>query len=169
MKPLLLKLLSFFTILIIGCTCADSDEFDDNAMYPVDSPENLTEFFKKYLPERLSSASEASFRFSGETECLIIDNIDEFERITDGMVEQPQIDFSKYSLIIWQARMSDSGYDYKGQSLSINPETGHIVLNVEYERTGWLNAAMIQYFYNWGVYDKLPENMSISLKINITQ
>ena len=145
-------------LLLLGgnlVACDDSKEPEVVGTPPVAASEEVTAFFTTHLPESSYNCSEVKFNFSeidfGETECFLINSTEEFEAVAPPSVVLPVIDFEKYTLIIGQHLLGESG---------------KMTLNLVYSRMGGASPTVITTFYVWGLYSKLPGS-AIDVKITI--
>lgn len=148
-------------LLLLGggfVACNHSQEPEAIGTPPVSAPTDVSAFFKTYLPPSSSSHPEPAFNFSEidyrDTECFVINSLEEFEIVAPPSVELPVIDFDKYTLIIGQHSLGDPGYTLSKQA--IDTESDEMTLNWLYKRTGGAHPAVVTTFYFWGLYTKLP-------------
>lgn len=154
--PLML-LLSF-----ASCNGVKNEKLD--GITPVTAQEEISSFFSEHLLECSSSGSE--FNFSQKTECVVVNSLDEFRSMVHSSIPLPSIDFSKYSLILWQIQMANPGFKYDSQSISVDDGSNLLILRLTYKRLQGFFPCTIQYFHHWGLYEKLPD-LPVSLMINI--
>ena len=100
--------------------CSDSDEQPTAAGTPPVTPsQDVSDFFDAHL-----SGHETDFNFSYmdcyETECFLINSVEEFRAIAPEPIELPDIDFAKYSLIVGQHVFEEPRYSLESQAV----ETG---------------------------------------------
>lgn len=168
MKPNILTLT--VALLMLGggfVACDDSEEPEAIGTPPVTAPADVSAFFKTYLPPSSYSHSEPAFGFSEidyqDTECFVINSLEEFKAVAPPSVELPGIDFDKYTLIIGQHWMGDPGYSFEKQA--VDTESDKMTLNLVYKRMEGAHPAIVTTFYFWGLYTKLPEK---TLTVNTT-
>lgn len=149
-------------LLLLGggfVACNDSEEPEAIDTPPVTVPTDVSAFFKTYLPPSSYSHPEPEFNFSEidfrDTECFVINSMEEFKAVAPPAVELPVIDFDKYTLIIGQHWMGDPGYTLQKQV--VDTESEKMTLNLVYKRLGGAHPTAMTNFYFWGLYTKLPE------------
>ena len=150
-----------YCVLFLGlfASCAEIKPNDDAGILPVTAPEDVESFFESYLPPSDYSYSNTSFNFGEETECFVINDMDDFKAVAPESVTLPEIDFNKYTLIIGQVVMGNPGYRFVSQSIHTD------TLKVVYKNLGGGSPAMMTYFYFWGLYDKLQNAVNIDVCI----
>lgn len=158
-------------LLMLGgfVACNDSEESEYIGTPPVTASADVSVFFKTHLPSTAGSYSETAFDFSEidyrDIECFVINSMEEFEAVAPPAVELPVIDFDKYTLIIGQHWMGDSGYSFEKQA--VDAESDKMILNLVYKRLSGAHMQTLTIFYFWGLYDKLPEKTLAVNKIII--
>lgn len=145
--------------LALFASCAEIKPNDDAGIFPVSASEDVESFFESYLPPSDYSYSNTSFNFGEETECFVINDMDDFKAVAPESVTLPEIDFDKYTLIIGQVVMGNPGYRFVSQSIHTD------TLKVVYKKLGGASPAMMTYFYFWGLYDKLQNAVNIDVCI----
>ena len=150
-----------YCVLFLGlfASCAEIKPNDDAGIFPVSASEDVESFFESYLPPSDYSYSNTSFNFGEETECFVINDVDDFKAVAPESVTLPEIDFDKYTLIIGQVVMGNPGYRFVSQSIHTD------TLKVVYKKLGGASPAMMTYFYFWGLYDKLQNAVNIDVCI----
>ena len=150
-----------YCVLFLGlfASCAEIKPNDDAGIFPVSASEDVESFFESYLPPSDYSYSNTSFNFGEETECFVINDMDDFKAVAPESVTLPEIDFDKYTLIIGQVVMGNPGYRFVSQSIHTD------TLKVVYKKLGGASPAMMTYFYFWGLYDKLQNAVNIDVCI----
>ena len=143
--------------------CSDSDEQPTAAGTPPVTPsQDVSDFFDAHL-----SGHETDFNFSYmdcyETECFLINSVEEFRAIAPEPIELPDIDFAKYSLIVGQHVFEEPRYSLESQAVETG--TDALTLNLVYSEFCGIAPAMVAPYYFWGLYDKLPE---YEVNVNIT-
>ena len=143
--------------------CSDSDEAPTAAGTPPVAPsQEITDFFDAHL-----SGHSSDFNFSHidcyETECFLINSVEEFRAIAPEPIELPDIDFAKYSLIVGQHVFGEPRYSLESQAVETG--TDALTLNLVYSEFCGIAPAMVAPYYFWGLYDKLPE---YEVNVNIT-
>lgn len=127
---------------------------EDVGILPIsesDMPEEVADFFNKYLPEVSGYHSEYFFIEDRENRCLMINSIDELKMIMYSSVELPAINFDDYTLVIGQYFVGGTGYVNKHNI--VIAEDG-IDLNLSIEKPDGSYAVICPAFY-WGLYPKL--------------
>ena len=109
----------FYCVLFLGlfASCKEIKPNDDAGIFPVSASEDVESFFESYLPPSDYSYSNTSFNFGEETECFVINDVDDFKAVAPESVTLPEIDFDKYTLIIGQVVMGNPGYRFVSQSI----------------------------------------------------
>ena len=150
-----------YCVLFLGlfASCKGSEPTGDAGILPVSAPEDVEFFFESHLPQSDYSHSNTSFNFGEETECFVINDVDDFKAVVPESVTLPEIDFDKYTLIIGQVVMGNPGYLFVSQS--IHSDT----LKVVYKNLGGASPAVITSYYFWGLYDKLPKAVTLDVCI----
>ena len=150
-----------YCVLFLGlfASCAEIKPNDDAGIFPVSASEDVEFFFESYLPPSDYSYSNTSFNFGEETECFVINDMDDFKAVAPESVTLPEIDFDKYTLIIGQVVMGNPGYRFVSQSIHTD------TLKVVYKKLGGASPAIMTSFYFWGLYDKLQNAVNIDVCI----
>ena len=150
-----------YCVLFLGlfASCKGIEPTGDAGILPVSAPEDVEFFFESHLPQSDYSHSNTSFNFGEETECFVINDVDDFKAVVPESVTLPEIDFDKYTLIIGQVVMGNPGYLFVSQS--IHSDT----LKVVYKNLGGASPAVITSYYFWGLYDKLPKAVTLDVCI----
>ena len=151
----------FYCVLFLGlfASCKEIKPNDDAGIFPVSASEDVESFFESYLPPSDYSYSNTSFNFGEETECFVINDVDDFKAVAPESVTLPEIDFDKYTLIIGQVVMGNPGYRFVSQSIHTD------TLKVVYKKLGGASPAIMTSFYFWGLYDKLQNAVNIDVCI----
>ena len=151
----------FYCVLFLGlfASCKEIKPNDDAGIFPVSASEDVEFFFESYLPPSDYSYSNTSFNFGEETECFVINDMDDFKAVAPESVTLPEIDFDKYTLIIGQVVMGNPGYRFVSQSIHTD------TLKVVYKKLGGASPAIMTSFYFWGLYDKLQNAVNIDVCI----
>ena len=150
-----------FCVLFLGlfASCKGIEPTGDAGILPVSAPEDVEFFFESHLPPSDYSHSNTSFNFGEETECFVINDVDDFKAVAPESVTLPEIDFDKYTLIIGQVVMGNPGYRFVSQSIHAD------TLKVVYKNLGGASPARMTSFYFWGLYDKLQKDVYIEVCI----
>lgn len=161
MKLNLLKWAAAAAMLVAGLTaCDDTEEPSIAGTPPITAPTEVSAFFDATLPPRSYSYPGPDFGFGeidwGESECFLINSMEEFEAIAPPSVDLPEIDFGKYTLLIGQCIMGDPGYTLEKQAVDIQPDG--MRWNLAFSQLSGVNPCVETTFYFWGLYAKLPGN-----------
>ena len=165
---------------MVGCLSCKQDQ-DDNIIKPYlsipvsnnyvlrsEQDANIVAFFKEHI-QSFSIIKHLCIFDHGVDDyhcCLVINSMDEFrEALLCLSVELPEIDFSKYTLIIGDQTLPDSRSISK-QDITIMPDK--LVLNIEaivpYGQSVMFLPSIRIY---WGIYPKLPDkDIEINLILN---
>ena len=156
----MLSLLAMIAIVFIGCSNDDEVTPMPESVVPVICNESISVFFEQYLPK--DGHSEVFFTDVPENEetCMVIDNKDELRSAYNGDKELPEIDFSKYSLVIGKLYVA-AGLYVKEQAMQYDSPTT-LSIFLETDERGYI-AIMMDIYY-WGVYPKLPSKNLIIRK-----
>ena len=151
-----------YCVLFLGlfASCQRIDPTGDVGILPVTASEEVKLFFESYLPPS-DSYSDTNFNLGEETECFVINDVDDFNAVAPESVTLPKIDFDKYTLIVGQVLMGNPGYSFVSQSIHAD------TLKVVYKNLGGASPARMTYFYYWGLYEKLPKavvNIDVCIK-----
>lgn len=146
-------------LLLVGAgfaACSDSDErLTAVGTPPVTPTSEVVDFLKAHL-----DTHKTDFNFNDigykETECFLINSMEEFQAIAPQSVELPDIDFAKYSLIVGQHVFEEPRYSLDSQAVEIG--TDALTLNLVYKVFSGAAPTVITTYYFWGIYDKLPGN-----------
>lgn len=158
-------------LLLLGggfVACNDSEQFKAIGTPPVSASRDVSAFFKTYLPPSSYSYPEPVFDFGkidvGDTECLLINSMEEFKAVAPPSVELPVIDFEKHTLIIGQHKLGNPGFTLEKQA--VDTESNEMTLNLVYKEMKGGTPAIVTTFYFWGLYTKLPEK-AVTVDITI--
>lgn len=148
-------------VLFLGlfASCKGIDPTGDAGVLPVSASEDVESFFESHLPPSDYSHSNTSFNFGEETECFVINDVDDFKAVAPESVTLPEIDFDKYTLIIGQVVMGSPGYRFVSQSIHTD------TLKVVYKNLGGASPATMTSYYFWGLYDMLQNAVNIDVCI----
>ena len=159
---------SLILIVLAGLfvSCSVEDVPADGRVTPVYASDEVEAFFLEYLPENSYRGSAVDFAFSdrdySQTECFLINSMEEFRGVVSDEVEVPHINFKKYSLIIGQCVLGDPGYVLEKQV--VYPGENDMELRLVYRRLDGVSPCVITNFYFWGLYPKLPD---LPLTVNL--
>ena len=150
-----------YCVLFLGlfASCKGIEPTGDAGILPVSAPEDVEFFFESRLPPSDYSHSNTIFNFGEETECFVINDVDDFKAVAPESVTLPEIDFDKYTLIIGQVVMGSPGYRFVSQSIHTD------TLKVVYKNLGGASPAVMTSYYFWGLYDKLPKAVTLDVCI----
>jgi hypothetical protein len=140
------------------------DEPTEVGIAPVSSSEiseEVTAFFEKYLPPTSGIYSEVFFVDEKENKCLLINSIDELNKIMSTPVELPTIDFGGYTLIIGQQTMPTTSFYVKKQTIDISSKQATLNRTVKIPES---SCQAFSRLYHWGLYPKLSKN---SIGVNV--
>lgn len=157
------------SLLLLGggfVACDDPEPIKAIGTSPVSAPENVSAFFKTHLPPKSSSPLEVAFFGKidfDDTECFVINSMEEFKTVAPTAVELPVIDFEKYTLIIGRHWFGDPGYSFEAQAVDAGSD--EMTLNLVYKNLKGAHSTDMAIFYFWGLYTKLPEK---TIAVNIT-
>lgn len=165
MKLNFLKWAAVAAMLVAGLTaCDDTEEPSIAGTPPITAPTEVSAFFDATLPPRSDSYPRPDFGFGEidyrESECFLINSMEEFEAIAPPSVDLPEIDFGKYTLLIGQCRMGDPGYTLEKQAVDIQPDG--MRWNLAFLQLPGASPTVVTTFYFWGLYAKLPGNTLIA-------
>lgn len=146
-------------LLLVGAgfaACSDSDErLTAVGTPPITPSSEVVNFFKAHLDTRKTDFNFNDISYE-ETECFLINSMEEFQAIAPQSVELPVIDFAKYSLIVGQHVFPAPRYSLDSQAVEIG--TDALTLNLVYEVFPGAAPQEVTTYYFWGLYNKLPGN-----------
>lgn len=157
--------LLFILILVVSYSCdSHNNEPEEKKYIPlIDIPEHILHFFEKGLPN--TSESECFFLSQEKDVYFLINDFEDLSAIYSCDDELPEIDFTKYSLIIGKKEMPNSFYFLADQYID---ETETLNLNMIAELPSSGHWPSFSNFYYWGVYPKLP-NKELIVKVIIKE
>ena len=145
------------TLALTGC----GDNDDTFSLSPTDASEQICDFLNN-----INALS--NMRISGffeDVDCkeatLIINNENQFRSAYTGAAQIPQIDFSKYTLIIGQIYQSAS-WILKEQKMVVDGKDATLLLY--YETTHEAVVAVQTEIFYWGLYPK-TDVQNVKLRI----
>ena len=171
----ILKFGLFLLAILLPMSCsseAEEEKINGTIIEEIDYGEQVNSFFSYELPNS-SVYYYSRYFFSNQEEfdynlCYVINSDEEFKNIYRGKSDAilPEIDFSKYTLIIGQQR-PDLGYRPKDLIRKIFYKTPEgYVLELHYNQVimkkGSVDTFPDYIVYYWGVYPKIEGN-----KINV--
>lgn len=121
-------------------------------------PLEIVEFFN--IQENYVINYHLSY-FEFTSPCYIINNQKELKNIYWGSKDLPQIDFSKYSLIMGVTRFPDGRYYIGGKK--IKESDNNLMVDITIKK-GDCGIAGICWAFFWGLY---PKSTSKSLNVNL--
>ena len=176
-KSLTILLSAIF--LLAACSSDDETETKGIIIEEIKCGEQVDSFFRSELPNSSVYRYAKSF-FCSEDEfdsnvCYVINSQEEFENVYHGNTAEtvlPEIDFTKYSLIIGQER-PELGYKPKEQiEKKLYETTEGYVLELHYRQLVMKPESVDTFpeyiVYYWGVYPKLTGH-HVKIKLIITK
>jgi hypothetical protein len=159
------KLITFFCaaalMSAIGAGCGNSNgsaetrtQDSENVILPVTPSDEVAAFFERYL-------RDFSFGDVDQNLVLLINNMEEFEKIALPTVELPSIDFDKFTLVVGQYAKS-GGQIPTNRSIDARPDL--LILNLMLEQGNGIT--MMSTAAYWDIYPKLPQK-PITVKITV--
>jgi len=140
---------------------------------PVDTPQDLKVFFDSEMHGPYWDGQGNEHRsFFGRTEwnedvLLVIRSAEEFRKAYAGTKQLPDIDFSRYTLILGKTWGNDSSYALREVRLYDNGS--QYVLDIDILHRVWgIALAAIQEFYYWRLYPRLDDRPVVPNRI-VTQ
>ena len=148
------------TLALTGC----GDNDDTFSLSPTDTSVQIRDFFN-------SINALSDMRISGffeDVDCkeatLIINNENQFRSAYTGAAQIPQVDFSKYTLIIGQIYQSAS-WILKKQKMVVDGKDATLFLY--YETTNEAVVAVQTEIFYWGLYPKTDvQNVKLRIYYN---
>lgn len=154
MKKIVLAFCSMFLFAIGTVSCSnDEGGNDDNVMTPV---ANMSNEVKSFFDEEVANNA---FILENENGIVTVNSTSELEDIYKGKKNLPDVDFSKYTLIIGGTTMSSGGYYISKQEL--NTKLGS--LNVYLKNGLDYRPQVLTHLYFWGLYLKYDKNISLNV------
>ena len=168
------KIVLFLGVLIslgMFSACSNSDEINSSeenlfeALTPIEGGDGYTAiagFFNSELRLGTEGLPECFFMGSQTNECYIINSKQELQELYSGKKDIPEIDFSKYTLIIGQEIMAD--YDNKIIRQELVCLDDCLLLNIFVPKKE-ISLCLIDHLFFWGLYPKVGVKR-ITVKIN---
>ena len=165
MKTFALKLLCILSFGLLS-SCEEPVPDAIAGISPVSAPDELSAFFESYLPA-VSHSRNTSFLFVDSQECHVINNMKEFEAITNVSTVLPEIDFEKYTLIIGHIEKGYASYTFEKQEIYIDPDKVTLVVTLrKFSGNGepYIYHPEDTYYDFWGLYEKISGNVSMTIR-----
>lgn len=160
MKFLKLIVLPIMTICLAAC---HKDNDDNDKIYPKFISKEVGEFFNANL---YSGAFKFSEMDENSFECEIVNSKEDFRNFVATEIEVPDIDFTKYTLILGQHWLNRDGYSLREQYINRDYlETGAAILTLNYRPLGGTSTGSVTKFHFYGIYPKLSCD-KVSLNVN---
>lgn len=146
-------------VMTYSCDSNGDDEFEPRRITVfTDIPEDIVHFFEDGMP--FTSSIECFLSSEEDDAYLLINDRKQFHAIYSCDGKLPDIDFTKYSLVIGKKKMPNSYYTLVDQSMD---ETKTLNLNIVVELPSGHWTAFSDFYY-WGLYPKLP-NKELIVKV----
>lgn len=146
-------------IVVVGC---EKDKKYGTFSLVKDIPEQVSVFFENRLP--ITSESSCFFKSNKEDIFYVMNSMEELQAIYSCEEKLPEIDFTKYSVVIGQKRMPNSYYSVSNQK--IVEFSGVLELNIITKTLSEGVWPSYSTMYYWGVYPKLP-NKKLNVNVEI--
>lgn len=156
MKKYMFLFVSVLFLLGVGMAACSSDEEggnDNNIITPV---ANMSNEVKNFFDEEVANNA---FILENPNGVVAVNSISELEDIYEGEKPFPDIDFSKYTLIIGEKTMPSGGYYVNRQELNIKLNTLNVYLKNDLD----YQPQVITHLYFWGLYPKYGKNISLNV------
>ena len=149
-------LLVFVNLLFAAC-----DNSDEGQVYEVQNVDaNIIQFFNSEWPSDIGAKGAFFGNISGSF-CEIINDRNEMLSEYNGYLSFPEIDFSKYSLILGQVEVPSTGYSLEKTEFYINDNL--LVKVYIKEKDG--GYQVISYLRFWGLFPKIKASLAEIIKI----
>ena len=159
MYKVLKVLITLVLIVSYSCSSSNDNEFEQSRGTSLtDIPEDIVHFFEDGMP--FTSSIECFLSSREEDAYLLINDRKQFHATYSCDDALPEIDFTKYSLVIGKKKMPNSYYTLVDQSMD---ETKTLNLNIVVELPSGHWTAFSDFYY-WGLYPKLP-NKELIVKV----
>ena len=146
----------------MAMTACSSDEDSISA-----ERESLAEFFKKTFPQEKDGegTNDTNILFAGfneqENVCEVINSYDELKSSYQGKEPLPEVDFSKYSLVIGRAWLN---VGYKFKKLTVAKGKGNTVITLHFTVLSNSVFTIMTYYYYWALCPKFtPQNLTTKI------
>ena len=156
MKKYMFLFVSVLFLLGVGMAACSSDEEggnDNNIITPV---ANMSNEVKNFFDEEVANNA---FILENPNGVVAVNSISELEDIYEGEKPFPDIDFSKYTLIIGEKTMPSGGYYVNRQELNIKLNTLNVYLKNDLD----YRPQVLTHLYFWGLYPKYGKNISLNV------
>ena len=161
--------LSLLLSLGMFYACSNEDE-TVNVYVPIEEGEDyaaIANFFNLELSSDIYSqgffVDSQNSTNVGEEVCKIINSRKELKDIYSGDKDLPEIDFTKYTLIVGYIIMPDLGNNCVRQELVYTTTNSSPVLNLYVKNENEYKPTVISTLYFWGLYPKMQHS-----KISVT-
>jgi hypothetical protein len=131
---------------------------EDDNMHPIfDVDENTASFFVNALQQIHGIPSENFFTNIGELEevCYVVNNEEQLKALYNGKEKLPDIDFTKYTLVIGKTILSDTGETIARHYISNRNNPTKLTLRIYDSMEGLAVVSATGY---WGLYPKFESN-----------
>lgn len=148
---LLFSALLLLTMGMVVTACSsEEEEYSEER-------ESLAEFFKKSFPQEkdgegtnVTDVPFVGFNEQGSV-CKVINSYDELKSSYRGNETLPEVDFSKYSLVVGRAWLN---VGYKFKNLTVTNEDGNSVVTLHFTVLHDTAVALVTYYYYWALCPK---------------
>ena len=141
MKKYMFLLVSALFLFAIGTTsCSNNDEGNDNNI--ITPVANMSNEVKNFFDEEVANNA---FILENPNGVVAVNSISELEDIYEGEKPFPDIDFSKYTLIIGEL------------NIKLNTLNVYLKNDLDYQ------PQVITHLYFWGLYPKYEKNISLNV------
>lgn len=156
MKKYMFLFVSVLFLLGVGMAACSSDEEggnDNNIITPV---ANMSNEVKNFFDEEVANNA---FILENPNGIVVVNSTSELEDIYKGEKNLPDVDFSKYTLIIGEKTMPSGGYYVNRQELNIKLNTLNVYLKNDLD----YRPQVLTHLYFWGLYPKYGKNISLNV------
>lgn len=163
------RILFIFSTLLLFATAAMVSSCNDDEIFLADDysdKESIEKFFQKeYLAKTYLGEDWGDNAFFGKSRndtCILILNQEDFLRSYHGNFPLPEVDFSRFSLVVGQSVVEQYGYSIESQVLVSKSKEYQLNLYVNLGE-GYHEQAMDLVRF-WGCYPKLQKkNIYVNL------
>ena len=154
------------TLCLTTLSSCGSDDASAETFQPQKVSPEIEKFFKAHLP--ISGNSDCFFKSekmeADSAVVRIVNSIIELQQLCYTPVELPQIDFSKYTLVIGWKKVPNKGYQIATQKLLVSSPSAK--LYIETKPLGDHYPAESRMFF-WGFYPKTDiKEAKVHVKLN---
>ena len=154
------------TLCLTTLSSCGSDDASAETFQPQKVSPEIEKFFEAHLP--ISGNSDCFFKsetgYKDTLEVRIINSMTELQQLCYAPVELPQIDFSKYTLVMGWRLMYQSYYQVGSQRLSISSSSATLYVETK-PQDAWYTVFSRLYF--WGFYPKTDiKKINVKVKTN---